>query len=453
MIRLIFLVLVVLALGIGAAWLAEAPGRLALDWHGYRIETSAAAAVVLALAFAFAMALLYRFWLFVRQGPSAFGAARRETRRRKGYLALTRGMLAVASGDGRAARRLSAMAERLLEDRAPTLLLTAQAAELAGEQAQAERAYREMLERPETEFLGLRGLLTAAVRSGDRKAALDYARRAEALRPGTEWLLRERLALEAAAGDWEAAADTLERGAKRRALPEEVTQHQRAVIALQRAGQADAEGLEREALDWAVKAAKADPGFAAAQVEAARRLQVAGRVRKAARLLAAAWSRAPHPEVGRAYMELYSSEEAKRRWLRAEELVAGQLDHPESKALLAEATVAAGDAKAARPLVLALKAAEGETARVCRLMASVERAEWGDSQAAHDWAAKVPKAPEAGQWVCGACGHGASQWRPHCRNCQAFARLVWRGRAEEAGQAAPAAIPALPHSSSLAESA
>lgn len=451
MIRLVVLVLVVLALGIGAAWLAETPGRLALDWHGYRIETSAATAAILALFFAFVMALLYRFWLFVRQGPSAFGAARRETRRRKGYLALTRGMLAVASGDGRTARRLSALAERLLEDRAPTLLLAAQSAELAGDQPQAEQAYREMLERPETEFLGLRGLLAAAVRTGDRKAALDYARRAEALRPGTEWLLRERLALEAAAGDWVAAGETLERGAKRRALPEEVTQHQRAVIALQRVRQAEAEGLEREALDWAVKAAKSDPAFAIAQVEAARRLKDAGRARKAARLLAAAWSRAPHPGIGHAYMDLFAAEEPKRRWLRAEELVAGQLDHPESKALLAEATVAAGDAKAARPLVLALKAAEGETARVCRLMAAVERAEWGDSQAAHDWAAKVPHAPESGQWVCGACGHGASVWRPHCPNCQAFARQVWRGRTEERDHVEPAALP-VARNSSLAES-
>src|SRR3546814_18514174 len=51
------------------------------------------------------------------------------------------------------------------------------------------RYFTEMLERPETAFLGLRGLLVQAQREGDIPRAIELAERANRQRPGTRWVL------------------------------------------------------------------------------------------------------------------------------------------------------------------------------------------------------------------------------------------------------------------------
>src|SRR5262249_57792128 len=90
-----------------------------------------------------------------------------DNRRRKAYRALTQGMVAVAAGDAGEARRQAKLAGTLLNDPPLTLLLAAQAAQLDGDERAAEKYFRAMLDRPETAFLGLRGLLMQSLKAGN----------------------------------------------------------------------------------------------------------------------------------------------------------------------------------------------------------------------------------------------------------------------------------------------
>src|SRR5207244_3592662 len=102
-----------------------------------------------------------------------------------GYRALTQGMVAVAAGDAEEAQRQARKADVLLAEPPLTLLLSAQAAQLGGDEDAARRFFSEMLNRPETEFLGLRGLLMQAGRGGGRPGARRQGAGAGArLRPG-----------------------------------------------------------------------------------------------------------------------------------------------------------------------------------------------------------------------------------------------------------------------------
>ena len=65
--------------------------------------------------------------------------------------------------------------------------LAAQTAQLGGDEDAARRYFTAMLEKPETAFLGLRGLLMQAMKAGDRAEALSLARRAYEERPNTPW--------------------------------------------------------------------------------------------------------------------------------------------------------------------------------------------------------------------------------------------------------------------------
>ena len=177
MIRAIFLLLLLAAFMLGAAWFADRPGQVAIEWEGWRLSTSVPVLLAAIAISAAIMALLYRCWSALVGAPRAFGRWRRERRRRQGYVALTQGMVAVAAGDPDEARRQARRADVLLSEPPLTMLLSAQAAQLNGDENAAGRYFTQMLERRETEFLGLRGLLIQAMRKGDHERAIALARR------------------------------------------------------------------------------------------------------------------------------------------------------------------------------------------------------------------------------------------------------------------------------------
>ncbi len=435
MIRLAVAVVVMLGVSLAAAWIADRPGRLVLDWSGYRIETSVAVVVALSVVIAVLLMLIHRVWLWLRDGPGAFGRFRDRGRRRKGLEALSRGLVAAAAGDVREAVRNAEAAGRMLDDPALRLLLAAQSGQLTGDDERAERAFTLMLDRPDTEFLGRRGLLVLARRRGDVGTALAHARRANALRPGTGWVLKELTALEAQAGNYPAAADAALQASRRGLIPAADASRIQAAAHLEAARTAEAAGDAKAALDAATAAHAAARDLAPAAALAARLQAARGKRRKAAQILTESWAAAPHRDLAEAYLDIEGDVAPDRRRALARELAAFSPDHPESHLLLARTALAAGDPKAARhelqPLI-----GEQPDAAACRLMAEIEETEYGDVASARAWLHRAAGAPAAGSWRCTSCGNGSPEWHATCPACGAFAAATWT----KGGEAPPRTI-------------
>src|SRR5574337_1897845 len=135
---------------------------------------AAGAVAAVAIVFSIVVGLLR----LIFNAPSLVSMAARARRREKGYLALSRGMMAIGAGDARAAAKHAADANRLIGREPMTKLLAAQAAHLSGDRRRARAAYEAMLEHHETQAAGLRGLHLEARGAGDHEAALHYATRA-----------------------------------------------------------------------------------------------------------------------------------------------------------------------------------------------------------------------------------------------------------------------------------
>src|SRR5579885_2107682 len=234
--RLLFTLLLMAAAVAAAVLIANQPGHVAIFWQDRRID--APVAVLIAAVIAAALILAALIWLLRRilGGPGAFLRRRRERRRREGYRALTQGMVAVAAGDAEEAQKLARKADALLAEPPLTLLLSAQAAQLNGDERAATRYFTAMLERPETEFLGLRGLVMQALKGGDEATALRLVERARTLRPRTPWVLSSLLELQVRAEKWPAAEATLAEATRRKALPPDEGRHRSAVLLHQHAG-------------------------------------------------------------------------------------------------------------------------------------------------------------------------------------------------------------------------
>ncbi len=436
-----------------AYWLAERPGEVSVDWLGYRIETSVGILLAAMVLIAGLSALSYRAWRFLRRSPRSLGHSLQAKRRKRGYKALTQGMVAVAAGEVDEATRQARRAGSLLEEPPLTMLLSAQAAQLKGDEAAqlkgdeaaAKRYFTAMMEDPETRFLGLRGLVTQALREGDEQQALDYVRQAHAMRPRTPWVLTSLFDLSERCGDLETAERTLVQAAKAKALPAPEAGRKRAVILLERA-QAAARGSDRPAaLAHAREANKLAPGLIPGAVLLAAQLIAAGQRRKAAKVLERAWAAGPHPELAALYLETQNiapqtGGDGIERLKRLGQLTGKRPDHPESHLVLARAALEArlwGEARRHIKAAAGPQGLEGAPSdSVCRLMAELEEQENGDTALGREWLTRSAGAPKDPAWVCTSCGAASPGWSARCGACESFDSLAW--------QTPPQVAPALP---------
>ena len=450
MIRTILSIAVLAILAGLAVWLADNPGDVTLQWQGWRIDTSFAVLATVIAAIAFLVAVLYRIWLFLRRMPGKVVEGRRGARRRRGYLALTRGMVAVAAGDADEAQKQVRRADGLLEDPPLTLLLSAQAAQLSGDEKAAEKFFKAMMDRPETEFLGIRGLLTQSLKSDDEQGALALAERASRLRPKSEWVARNLFDLQVRNGAWGDARATLERSVKSRLVGDDEAAHRRVVLDYQLSEETRAAGDGSKADKLLRGALEREPGFVPAALRLARSHIEAGRGGKAASVVEAAWAHAPHPDLAQVYFDARGANDGLERVKKAERLARANPDHRESHLTVAEAALEARLWGEARKHLTAA-AGDAPTARICRLMAELEESEHGNAAAAREWLVRASLADPDPAWVCGECGNTVPDWAILCGNCEAFASFAWgtpphvirlAGRSGEAPKAIAAGNPA-----------
>lgn len=427
MIRFIILFAFVILVAVGAAWLADHPGSIALAWAGWRIETSIPVLVLLLLLLMGASALVYRLWLWLIGSPGRIGSALRGNRKEKGYKALTEGMAAIAAGEAQVASRAAEQAEKLLNGPPMAQLLRAQAAQLAGDDKTAEKYFRAMLDTRETELVALRGLLIQAGRLGDHEQALALATRARNLRPGAGWAVRSLFDLQVSAEDWTAASQTVAGGQRAGVYARENAARKLAVLYTADALAKEAAGQRREALTHATDALKQDPAHVPAAVLEARLLAASGKERKANRHLTSAWQQTRHPAIAEAFLSLKPGESPAARLARFETLHKSTPGDEESLLVLARLALEADDLmKANEAAQRAIEKAETIDQRHCRLMVSLaERANDG-AEKAREWLLRLADAPAAPHWQCDSCGETPAEWHPRCSRCNTFDSLRWR---------------------------
>lgn len=435
MIRVLLFVFVLIALAVVEVWLVERPGEIILTWQGHRITTSLVVALGALLLGGGVLAALASLLRLLFGAPMRLSASSSARRRDKGYAALSRGMIAVGEGDVRLARQSAAEAQRLLRNEPLTLLLKAQAAQLADDREQAEAAFRQMSERKDTRLLGLRGLHMEAQRRGDADAAHEFASTAHEI-AALPWTAKAVIEHRTATADWESALAALRSNSTAKALDKKTRERQLAVLET-------AVGLEKEdaapdaALQLARSAIKREPHLVPALALTARLMFRQGAPRKAAKLIETAWLEAPHPDLAKLYIDQRPGDTSAERLARAKTLARLNPSAPESRMMVAQASMIAGDFKGARDSMLPLiEAAERPTNRMCRIMADLERAEHGASGYVAEWLARASRAPHDPAWV--ADGVVSDHWLPASPVTGRLDAFVWQRPIERLSNGAEA---------------
>ena len=228
MIRIVLFLIIVGALSLGVAWLADRPGDVVIIWQGLRIKTSV---MVLGAGLLTALVVLLAIWSLIRLILRSPGLLSRHLQHRRGvraYEAISNGLIAVGAGDIAAAQKHAAAVNRLTPAEPLALLLNAQSAQLSGDREAAERTFRAMAGRADTKPLGLHGLFVEAHRRNDPVSARAYAEEAARTAPSLGWASRAVLEARCKDGDWAGALALLEANA--RTLAKDIYRRQRAVL-------------------------------------------------------------------------------------------------------------------------------------------------------------------------------------------------------------------------------
>ena len=442
LLKVVLFVTVIAGLAFGAGLLMDTGGGIQIIVAGWELTLGPLQAVILSLLVIAALWLLLKIigllvavLRFLNGDETAISRYFDRNRERKGYEALTEGLLALASGDGRVAMARAQRAERYLAKPELTNLLLAQSAEASGDTKRATDAYKRLLADEKTRFVGVRGLMKQKLAEGDTETALKLAEKAFAMKPRHAETQDILLKLQAEHADWKGARQTL--GAKLKAgeLPRDVYRRRDAVLALQEAKTVMDDTASIEAREAAIEANRLSPDLIPAAAMAARSLMAKGDKKGATRVLKKAWAVQPHPDLAAAFAEIEPDETPNARIKRFKVLTDLQKSHEQTRLLQAELYVAAEDFPAARR-ALGDSVTTHPTQRSLAIMAAIARGEGEDDAVVRGWLTRALTAPRGPQWCCDKCQAIHAQWHPICDNCGGFDTLSWREPPETAGASA-----------------
>ena len=432
LIKILSFVAMVMLISFGAGRLMEAQGGVMIQYAGLELSFGALQAALLVLG------LLVSFWLvlkllglvvallrFINGDETALSRYFDRNRERRGFEALSDGLMALASGDGRDAMAKARKADRLLNRPDLTNLIMAQAAVANGDRQTAKATYKKLLKDPKTRFVGTYGLLQQHLQDGDTEVALKLAEHAFALKPRHGETQDVLLKLQAGQEDWRGVRTTLTAKLKHGSLPKDVHKRRDAVFALSQSRDLRAEGKLEEAQIYAVEANRLAPGLVPAALLSAEGHREQKNVKQASRILRAAWQLAPHPDLAAGFAALAPDEASVARLKRFGQFTKGTESHPETKMLMAELYVAMADFDAARQALGDL-AKTDPTMRALTILAAIERGDGADDQSVRRLLTQAISAQRDPQWICDNCGHVHHDWEPVCLNCEAIDSIAWK---------------------------
>lgn len=431
---------------VAAVWLAQQQGSVEITWAGYRVDTSIGFFIfVIVLLMGFA-AIVDNIWQHMRGAGHAVMEWRRAGRRKRAVQALTKGLVALSTGDGRTALNQAQAVRKGLDSPVLADMLQAQAGAMLEDNETERQGWLALAKSQEAAIIGWRGMIEQAIRQGELAEARKLATRAHDLDPTQPWLLTTLADLQLRTGRWEAAEATLAEVEAQNALPRATARRRRAAAKLARAEEAAAEGKLDQAVTLGLGALELRPGFVAGAAKTALWQERLGKHKAARQTLEKAWQAFPHPTLTKTWEAVMADGDNDRARVNAlKKLVDLDPNKAEARLALAERAIASRDWSTARSALEPIMAAR-PGAHALRLAAELAQNGDNDADRAAQLFKRAAEHPEAEPaWTCDSCGAVYAQWQRRCETCGSFDSLEWRAPiAGAAGPAPPTVTGAVP---------
>ena len=432
LVRIIFFFTIIVVLSFVASHLIESGSEVKLSFNGEEYRFTAIVGLIGLVSLIIAAWLaskIFGFFIavfnFFNGSETAISRYFIRNRERKGFESLADGMVALAAGEGKTALKKAAKAERYMIRPVLTQLISAQAAEMSGDNKRALKYFKELLKSDRTRFVGIQGLMKQKMSEGETDTALKLAEKAFALCPTHAATLETLFALQTEKQEWSGARKTIEAKVKAHILPRDVGRHRNSVLLLADARRLIDDGEIPSGKDAALRANALSPGLIPSAVLAAEMHLLDNNKRTAAKVLKKAWGSAPHPDLARTFADIEPDEIPAARLKRFNELFRVNYDASETRMLQAELMLNAEDFPGARRAIGSLAEAK-PASRSLAIMAAIEKGEGAKDVVVRGWLTKALSASRGPQWICESCNKIHTAWAPKCDNCAGFDTMDWK---------------------------
>ncbi len=335
MLRIIILLIIIACVSLGIAWIADEPGKVVIDWSYYHIETSVLI-LMAAMAFLALLCLLFYSLLhLVFHTPHSWKKSRMAKRQLLGLESLTETFAALAVQDLSIAHKKLERAQKYLPDQPITMMLAAQLARMEGNEGNAKLYIEKMLGHETTEFIALRNLIENAKNSNDIKTAIDYCKKALALKPNDNWLIATASELYARSGQTNEAYGLLESSYKKRYINRKFFHRETAYLLYENAKLLSERHHYDSAIAQLEQSLRKVPDFTPSHVLLADIYIEKDDIRKAIKIISNAWKIKPEKTLRESLVKALQKSDSKQKYISSVEKIATiHPDHEESRLLL-----------------------------------------------------------------------------------------------------------------------
>ena len=425
-----FVLIFVGILGLLAGYLNDTPGGVNLVFYSEEFRFSFLSAIFFLLIIIVAILILIKILNFLsavlsffRGDETAIKRFFERSKERRGLKAFSNSLIALEEGENDKAFSEAKKAEKLLRFPQMTALLGARATRANGLISSEKEYNKKLLKYPETQIVGLRGLINSSLEDGDIDTALALAEKAKKLNPKNVGVTETLFNLQCKNQDWEGAHKSVsEMFRQKQSLTGEELRRRESVVLTAAAKENQLNGLTEKSLSLARQAVKKTPEFIPAIIVCAELEHLVGKKSSGVKLIKSAWAVAPHPLLASVYANFFPEETPENRLDRFQSLLRN-LKHLEAAIISANLHIAIEDFPKARSVLVPFTEAELDS-RVATLMAAAEKGCGEDEKVVSGWLSKSTTSKRPPEWICDRCGY-IDSWRPVCSKCDTFDSQIW----------------------------
>ncbi|PPR79189.1 MAG: hypothetical protein CFH01_00569 [Alphaproteobacteria bacterium MarineAlpha2_Bin1] len=421
MIKVLLFSALLIFLSLIAGWVGTKPGSVQIIWFNYDIKTSVSITLVFILIIIFISLVIYNFILSIIKTKNKIRTNIISRREDRSVNSLNKGIVALISGDGELAEKLSKDTKNIPKSLLPLgIVLSAHSAHLNNNKKLAANYFEKMLVHKELEFLGLRGLMLQEKLESEK---IKYARRAYMINPKSEWISNNLFKLESKLGNWREAEKILRNSKYYNKENNKKNINRKISITMFQQAKDYDENQSVAKLKKYTEAFELSPNLVPLSVELASLYYKNNRYRKANKVIEKTWNLSPHPDLYESFKNINKSENPAnllKRTIKLSEL----LDSSNAEVCLskAEAYFLYKDFQRARESLKPLLEKKIDK-RSYNLMAKIEEEENGPL-AAKDWY-RPYKELLLPLWICKNCDYKNNAWLPLCKKCNSFDSFDW----------------------------
>ncbi|MBX7145840.1 MAG: hypothetical protein K1X44_00870 [Alphaproteobacteria bacterium] len=410
-------------------WISNQPGQITMEWFGYQIGMPSWLFVFFFVFFTLALSFILALGNFIIHFPAKWRLKKKQKNQEKGLAILSQTILTIAAGDTTKANSLIKQSVHYLGTSPLTLLLSAQIAQLAGDEKEAQKYFLSMQQNDQTEFLGSRGLITQSLQHDDIHQALLLTKNAMQKNGQNPWLIKTYLNLNFRLQNWQNCLDILDQAKKIGVLTQIEAIRYRAVIyteqlRLKLSSILNNSDQIKENLDLLQRILGWAPHLIFAVILKSWFLNQLSTPRQLLKYIEKNWGVTPHPILADLYIKNFDKN--KSPILAAQKLASFNPNHYISFITIAKVAIQEKKWDIARTSLNQAQHTGPLTIELCHLMIKIEEQGFHDPVQVNHWLDKLSKAEPNYGWVCKSCNYENNSWQACCPRCHNFDTIDWR---------------------------